>query len=88
MISFWMPHQQQRVGRGPVDKKVFLKKKIICQNVYLKRYSSTIIYTAFSGCWFIFSMSRYVPVSTKMDSEDHYHSPYDTNDLDSDVSLC
>ena len=33
-------------------------------------------------------MSRYVPVSTKMDSEDHYHSPYDTNDLDSDVSKC
>ena len=33
-------------------------------------------------------MSRYVPVSTKMDSEDHYHSPYDTNDLDSDVSFC
>ena len=32
-------------------------------------------------------MSRYVPVSTKMDSEDHYHSPYDTNDLDSDVSF-
>ena len=40
-----------------------------------------------SGFWFIFSMSRYVPVSTKMDSEDHYHSPYDTNDLDSDVSF-
>ena len=32
-------------------------------------------------------MSRYVPVSTKMDSEDHYHSPYDTNELDSDVSF-
>ena len=28
-----------------------------------------------------------MPVSTKMDSEDHYHSPYDTNDLDSDVSF-
>ena len=41
----------------------------------------------FSGFGFIFSMSRYVPVSTKMDSEDHYHSPYDTNDLDSDVSF-
>ena len=22
MISFWMPQQQLRVGRGPVDKKV------------------------------------------------------------------
>ena len=28
-----------------------------------------------------------MPVSTKMDSEDHYHSPYDTNELDSDVSF-
>ena len=30
-------------------------------------------------------MSRYIPVSTAMDSEDHYHSPYDTHDLDSDA---
>ena len=30
-------------------------------------------------------MSRYIPVSTNMDSEDHYHSPYDTNDLDCDA---
>ena len=30
-------------------------------------------------------MSRYIPVSTNMDSEDHYHSPYDTNELDSEV---
>ena len=30
-------------------------------------------------------MSRYIPVSTAMDSEDHYHSPYDTHELDSDA---
>ena len=29
-------------------------------------------------------MSRYIPVRTTMDSEDHYHSPYDTHELDSD----
>ena len=30
-------------------------------------------------------MSRYIPVRTTMDSEDHYHSPYDTHDIDSDA---
>ena len=30
-------------------------------------------------------MSRYIPVRTTMDSEDHYHSPYDTHDVDSDA---
>ena len=29
-------------------------------------------------------MSRYIPVRTTMDSEDHYHSPYDNHELDSD----
>ena len=33
---------------------------------------------------FQISMSRYIPVRTTMDSEDHYHSPYDTHELDSD----
>ena len=74
-----MPQQHLRVGRGPVDKKVFFQ--ILFFGV------ENIVHYDFPGCWFIFSMSRYVPVSTKMDSEDHYHSPYDTNDLDSDVSL-
>ena len=30
-------------------------------------------------------MSRYIPVSTAMDSEDHYHSPYDTHELEGDA---
>ena len=35
----------------------------------------------------VISMSRYIPVSTNMDSEDHYHSPYDTNELESEVRI-
>ena len=30
-------------------------------------------------------MSRYIPVRQTMDSEDHYHSPYDTHDVESDA---
>ena len=77
-VSFWMLFQLlARVGRAPVDKKVFFGQS--------ESFGVSFIFS--SGFWFIFSMSRYVPVSTKMDSEDHYHSPYDTNELDSDVSF-
>ena len=30
-------------------------------------------------------MSRYIPVSTAMDSEDHYHSPYDTHEVEGEA---
>ena len=32
----------------------------------------------------VVSMSRYIPVRTTMDSEDHYHAPYDTHDARGD----
>ena len=57
---------------------------IIPINLILLALVKFVLRTVIISSLFQISMSRYIPVRTTMDSEDHYHSPYDTHELDSD----